>query len=242
MYWDFLNKVITNNPATFVKAGYGQVEPNLLAAQATKQIYAQAPADEAIDILQNGQFVKYDLAAGEDGIGRVNFDGKGEWMLVYNEIKLYREDQADCEFAMIKDNYQARLWSPYDGQALEDRQTRFYNGKDAAGNTSITVGDKTYSYDDVTAGEDYREINYNEDPFHIVAPYKPAKMPAGTQMVPRVSRHSLEISLQQILSLFQRMERVIQMFLDLLLVLHLLQEQQMVFLRSQQQQRVCFGR
>ena len=30
------------------------------------------------------------------------------------------------------------------------------------------------------------EFHYNEDPFHIVGPYKEAKMPEGTTMVPRV--------------------------------------------------------
>src|SRR5699024_8871311 len=39
--------------------------------------------------------------------GVVDFEGEGEWMLVYNEVKLYdapwRESYKD--FAMIKDNY-----------------------------------------------------------------------------------------------------------------------------------------
>lgn len=186
MYKDFIKKIITNNPATFVDYGYGQVEPNHLSAQSTKQIYAQLPAASTIDVLQNGQFAKYDYRNGV-----VNFTGAGEWMLVFNEIKLYRDDQADCEFAMVKGDYQARIYSPYDGAALADRQTRFYNGKDASGNTSITIGGETYAYDDVTAGPDPREVNYNEDPFHIVAPYKPAKMPAGTTMVPRLFKTNI---------------------------------------------------
>ena len=77
--------------ATFVERGYGQVEPNHLSAQRTAQIYAQLPAKSDIDILENGQFVKYDYAANGNGIGEVNFTGEGEWMLVYNEIKLYRD-------------------------------------------------------------------------------------------------------------------------------------------------------
>ena len=182
MLSDFLKKNITSK-ASFVEYGYGQVEPNHLSAQRTGQIYGQLPADAAIDVLEQGQFVKYDYAN-----GLVNFTGKGEWMLVYNEIKLYREHQMDCEFAMVKDNYQARIYSPYDGvNGVEEvRQSRYYNGVDAEGNDSITVGDKTYKFDDVTAKPDMYELHYNEDPFHILSGYKEARMPAGTTMVPRV--------------------------------------------------------
>ena len=85
----------------YVEYGYGQVEPNHLSAQRTGQIYGQLPANKNINLLENGQFVKYDYAAGD--LGEVDFVGKGEWMLVYNEIKLYREEQGDCEFAMRKE-------------------------------------------------------------------------------------------------------------------------------------------
>lgn len=110
----------------YVEMGYGQVEPNHLSAQRTAQIYAQLPADKDIKVLEQGQFVKYDYAK-----GLVNFTGEGEWMLVYNEIKLYRENQLDCEFAMIKDNYQARVYSPLDGTKDAEElygPTRFLNG------------------------------------------------------------------------------------------------------------------
>ena len=84
------------------RVGFGQVEPNHLSAQRTGQIYAQLPADNSINVLENGQFVKYNYKD-----GKVDFTGKGEWMLVYNEVKLYdapwRESYKD--FAMIKDNY-----------------------------------------------------------------------------------------------------------------------------------------
>ncbi len=49
----------------------------------------------------NDPLVKYDYAA-----GKVDFTGKGEWMMVFNEIKLYddwRESYKD--FAMVKENY-----------------------------------------------------------------------------------------------------------------------------------------
>ena len=182
MLSDFLKKNITSK-ASFVEYGYGQIEPNHLSAQRTGQIYAQLPADKNIDVLEQGQFVKYDYAN-----GLVNFTGKGEWMLVFNEIKLYREHQMDCEFALVKDNYQARIYSPYDGvNGMEEvRQSRYYNGVDADGNDSITVGDKTYKFDDVTAAPDMYELHYNEDPYKILGPYKEARMPEGTTMVPRV--------------------------------------------------------
>ena len=87
--------------AKIERIGYGQVEPNHLSAQRTAQIYAQLPCGdefvEAIDgVLENGQFVKYDYANKE-----VNLDGKGEWMLVFNEIKLYDDrKQMYRDFAM----------------------------------------------------------------------------------------------------------------------------------------------
>jgi hypothetical protein len=178
---EFLKKNITSQ-ASFVEYGYGQVEPNHLSAQRTAQVYAQLPAASDIPVLEQGQFVKYDYANGV-----VNFTGAGEWMLVYNEIKLYREHQMDCEFAMIKDNYQARIYSPMDGVDTNfDKQSRYYNGKDAEGHTSVSVNGKEYAYDDVTAAPDMYELHYNEDPYHIESKYNPAKMPAGTSMVPRV--------------------------------------------------------
>jgi len=91
------------------RIGYGQVEPNHLSAQRTSQIYAQLPAAAGIAQLENGQFVKYDYANGE-----VNFSGAGEWMLVYNEVKLYdapwRESEKD--FALIKTNYTEGVMTP----------------------------------------------------------------------------------------------------------------------------------
>jgi hypothetical protein len=97
---------------------------------------------------------------------------------------------------MLKDNYQARIYSPFgygvdkDGNHTVDddwsRQSRYYNGVDAEGSSSIKVGENEYAYDDVTAAPDMYEIHYNEDPFHILGPYKEARMPEGTTMVPRV--------------------------------------------------------
>jgi hypothetical protein len=147
MFKDFLaNRMPIKSKAGYVEFGYGQVEPNHLSAQRTGQIYAQLPANKDINVLEQGQFVKYDYAANGNGIGEVNFTGEGEWMLVYNEIKLYRNHpdgskQWDCEFAMLKDDYQARIYSPYDWEhtEVEYHNGMYLNGKDEKGNTSMTV-------------------------------------------------------------------------------------------------------
>ncbi len=153
MFGDFLNGRLpiksqadkTQNGG-YVEFGYGQVEPNHLSAQRTGQIYAQLPANPDIDILEQGQFVKYDYAANANGIGEVNFTGAGEWMLVYNEIKLYSDHldgtkQWDCEFAMIKDDYQARVYTPYDWEMpeVEYHNGLYLNGTDEFGKTSRTI-------------------------------------------------------------------------------------------------------
>lgn len=165
--------------ASYVEYGYGQVEPNHLSAQRNGQIYAQLPADPAIDQLEQGQFVKYDYKS-----GLVNFAGAGEWMLVFNEIKLYRENQLDCEFAMLKDNYVARVYSPIDGLKVGPQnwtgRSRTFNGvadSPLAGEPAI---------EKVTAGSDMYELHYEEDPFHFESKVDPALMPAGATMVPRV--------------------------------------------------------
>ena len=124
MLRELLKKHIKSQ-ASYVEVGYGQVEPNHLSAQRTAQIYAQLPAASDIKVLEQGQFVKYDYAN-----GLVNFTGKGEWMLVYNETKLYREEQLDCEFAMVKEHYGARVYSPLDGEKAQEMfgPTRFLQG------------------------------------------------------------------------------------------------------------------
>lgn len=85
--------------ALLVKQGFGQLEPNHLSAQRNGQIYAQLPCESSIGVLQNAQFVKYDYANGE-----VNFTGAGEWMLVFNEVKLYDPRHSYKDFALQKKN------------------------------------------------------------------------------------------------------------------------------------------
>jgi hypothetical protein len=197
MLSNFLKNHITSQ-AAYVEYGYGQVEPNHLSAQRTSQVYAQLPAAADIKVLEQGQFVKYDYAN-----NLVNFTGVGEWMLVYNEIKLYREHQDDCEFAMVKDNYQARVYSPFgsgvdkDGNPtvdeVWDRQARFLNGVEPTEYDNPNGGDpiKLFGAEDVTAAPDMYEIHYNEDPMKLKGPYKEAMMPTGTTMVPRVFKTNI---------------------------------------------------
>ena len=154
----------------YVTYGYGQVEPNHLSAQRTGQIYAQLAANKDINVLENGQFVKYDYRNEE-----VNFTGAGEWMLVFNEIKLYREHQMDCEFAMKKGDYVARIYSPVAEDVNFEAQSRYYGGKDGEGN----------DIEQVTAPADMYELHYNTDPFHIASQTTPKGMD-GKVMVPRV--------------------------------------------------------
>jgi hypothetical protein len=159
--------------AAFVELGYGQVEPNHLSAQRTGQIYAQLPAADGIDVLENGQFVKYDYAN-----EAVNFEGAGEWMLVFNEIKLYRDFQKDCEFAMVRGNYLHEIYSPYDtAQAETKYQSRFYGATDAEGKAN---GGQ------IVFGADPYELDSVDNPFSMLTGYKAKKMNNRTAMVPRV--------------------------------------------------------
>ena len=92
--------------ATFVKLGYGQIEANHLSARRNGKIYAQLPADKTIDVLENGQFVKYDYANGV-----VNFTGEGPWMLVFNEPKVYGSRETNADFAMKREDYVAYVYN-----------------------------------------------------------------------------------------------------------------------------------
>lgn len=152
--------------ATYVERGYGQVEPNHLSAQRTGQIYAQLPADASINVLENGQFAKYDYTS-----GKVNFTGKGEWMLVFNEVKIYHDYEGDADFAMIKENYGAKVYSPIDAASLKVGQARDYS--------KITTPADQYVPDSTTA------------PFSVATYTGPAEMPTGTTMVPRLFKTNI---------------------------------------------------
>lgn len=116
--------------ANFVQHGYGQVEPNHLSAQRTGQIYAQLPADKSINKLENGQFVKYNYVN-----GRVDFEGAGEWMLVFNEVKVYGDRETDADFAMLRPNYAGRI---YDAVGNKFVPTDVANGSTASASSQST--------------------------------------------------------------------------------------------------------
>lgn len=175
-------KTRLSEKATYVTRGYGQVEPNHLSAQKTGQIYAQLPAASTISLLENGQFATYNYAAADGGA--VDFSGAGEWMMVFNEIKLYRDFESDCDFAMKKEDYIARVYSPIDGtQALTEWQARFYGENAGVDEDSNPIPNP----ERVTTPADPYEVDSTADPFHVTPDYnKPKLMPTGTRMVPRL--------------------------------------------------------
>ena len=153
----------------FVERGYGQVEPNHLSAQRTGQIYAQLPAAADIEMLQNGQFVKYDYA---EGVVDFAEDVPTEWMLVYNEVKVYRDFLGDADFAMINRNYIARVYNPV---GADDKD-----------------GGRLRDYRDIVAPADPFEVDSTEDPFNkMMLKSGPGMMPEGTRMVPRVFKTNI---------------------------------------------------
>lgn len=146
--------------ATYVTKGYGQVEANHLSAQYTGRIHAQWPAASTINVLENGQFVKYNPAT-----GLVGFTGSGEWMLVYNEVKVYHDGEGDQDFAMLKSNYAANVYSPVGPFTGTPAQGTSYNG------VIIPAPYRPDGVSDISAPAQFD---------------KPLLMPTGTNMVPRL--------------------------------------------------------
>lgn len=140
--------------ATIKRKGYGQVEPNHLSGIVTGQIYAQLPAkantatsgqpSNAITQLEQGQFAKYDYAAGE-----VNFTGDGEFMLVYNEEKLYDErKQSHKDFVYKVEDFTdgkiyPRLIRTYVGDIMTTN-TFEANTSDTAETTGVAIAKDNY--------------------------------------------------------------------------------------------------
>lgn len=125
--------------ALITRKGFGQVEPNHLSAQRTGQIYAQLPADEAMEILENGQYVKYDYAK-----GKVDLTGNGEWMLVFNEIKLYDErEQMYKDYAMKKVDFVEEVMVPrvFKTNVGDIYTTNCIKDSDSEEGVEIKVGD-----------------------------------------------------------------------------------------------------
>ena len=168
--------------ATYVARGYGQVEPNHLSAQRTGQIYAQLPVNKEIQVLEQGQFVKYDYENNE-----VNFSGVGEWMLVFNEIKLYDERDTDEDFALIKDNYIGSVLSDYPTYSNDDPNVmvpRVFKTNvgdiyttNCVKETELAIGDKLTPGEDgylAKAGADSAEMVWNVVKVYIMPDNQPA--------------------------------------------------------------------
>lgn len=131
--------------ATISRIGFGQVEANHLSAQRNGQIYAQLPCKSDINVLENGQFAKYDYKSNE-----VNFTGDGEWMLVFNEVKLYDDfwRESDKDFALVKTAHDGGVMVPrlfktmvgdiYTTNCLEGQGTK---GATFTGTDDIALGD-----------------------------------------------------------------------------------------------------
>ena len=141
--------------ADIKRKGYGQVEPNHLSGIVTGQIYAQLPTAytkttsngvttyTGITQLEQGQFAKYDYAA-----GKVNFTGDGEFMLVYNEEKHYDErKQSHKDFVYKIEDFTdeqiyPRLIRTYVGDIITTNTIAVANTSDTAevGTVSLAVG------------------------------------------------------------------------------------------------------
>lgn len=164
------------------RKGYAQVEPNHLSAQYTGQIYAQLPAmtvtttgsgESAVttisptEQLENGQFLKYNYAAGRAGV-----DGDGEWLLVYNEEKLYDERRQNHKDFVMKASDMAdgtiypRLLKTNVGDIFTTNAF-----KATSGNASVAGPDQEITMADLSLG-DY--ITVGEDGWLAKANSKPA--------------------------------------------------------------------
>ena len=139
--------------ALLVKEGFGQLEPNHLSAQRNGQIYAQLPCDTSIEVLQNAQFVKYDYAN-----GKVNYTRAGEWMLVYNEVKLYDPRHSYKDFALQKKNCVGGVMVPRVMKTMvgDIFTTNLVDAKEK--DTTLAVGDK------LVVGESTGILEYSAAP------------------------------------------------------------------------------
>jgi len=161
------------------RTGYGQVEPNHLSAQYTGQIYAQLPAmtidgdtKTPIAQLENGQFLKYNYAE-----GCASVTGDGEWMLVFNEVKLYDERRQNYkDFCMKASDMCDKTIYP---RLLKTNIGDIFTTNTFGANTSpdlevngiqLEAGDKLYVGADgfltATAGQ-----NYNGPVFQVAQVY-----------------------------------------------------------------------
>ena len=138
---------------TVKREGYAQVEPNHLSGIVTGQILAQLPVDTVAmgKVIENGRFAKYNYAKGHVDLGGENHDEGGEWMMIYNEEKLYDErKQSHKDFAMLAENYTdgeivPRLISTVLGDIFTTNAFGAYDPKTGGSEgINLKVGDKVY--------------------------------------------------------------------------------------------------
>lgn len=160
-------KTRLNEVTQMVQYGYGWVEGNKLSARHNGKIFAQLPAAPDIEIIENGRFLKYDYAEGVCG-DESTASRPGEWLLAFNEVKVYQDRETDADFAMIKDNYQAIVYN-----AVADGRYAHYmpgTGTNANGERELTEFDNRGNIPTSTNG---------------------GMMPVGTTMVPRLFKTDL---------------------------------------------------
>lgn len=173
---------------TMKRKGYGQVEPNHLSGIVTGQIYAQLPAHvkgteegsaDSITQLEQGQFAKYDYAAGE-----VNFTGEGEFMLVYNEEKLYDErKQSHKDFVYkVGDFTDGKMYPRLIKTNIGDIfTTNTFGGANTSADAevqqsvSLAVGNKLY-----VGADGFLTTTKGEDAVPVFKVVKESTMPDGT--------------------------------------------------------------
>ena len=154
--------------ADIKRKGYGQVEPNHLSGIVEGRIYAQLPAGTAssatttetvgtgqsaqtyttttititpIAQLEQGQFAKYDYATGV-----VNFDGAGDFMLVYNEEKLYDErKQSHKDFVYKASDFTDKMMYPrlIATEVGDIITTNTIYAPNTSNTAEVTIGDDT---------------------------------------------------------------------------------------------------
>lgn len=123
------------------KVGYGQLEPNRLTAQTTKEIYAQLPAESSLAVIENGMALIYDQVAKK--VKTPSTKGKGLVGLVYNEIILEDERyQQDSDYAMM-----SKKETPY--QVAMEAYPRVYG---------LHVGD-TFTTNTVKIDDTYKDAS-----------------------------------------------------------------------------------
>lgn len=105
------------------KIGYGQVEPNRLAAQQTKSIFGQLPLADEVAIAENGMALVYDQVE-----GKVRYASEGEIVQLHMSEIILEDDRhkEDSDF-VVMNTAATKL------QVAMSAHPRLYN---------LTVGDK----------------------------------------------------------------------------------------------------